>query len=128
MRTFTRYLLLQIPGWVLVGIVLYAAHAWAGLRPSLALLLLLAYVLKDFVLYPVLRRAYEGDEPAGPAALLGRTGEAIELLDPEGYVRVDGELWRARARVAPIRPGERIKVCGTGDGVLEVEPVPASRC
>jgi membrane protein implicated in regulation of membrane protease activity len=42
-----------------------------------------------------------------PLRLVGRVGSVERTLDPEGFVLVEGELWRARAR----------------DCVVEVEPL-----
>ena len=58
----------------------------------------------------------------GQEELVGQRGVVRQILDPTGLVFVHGELWRARARRDPIRPGETIRVEGVGDGlVLEVE-------
>jgi membrane protein implicated in regulation of membrane protease activity len=49
----------------------------------------------------------------GPEALIGAVGRVVEQCQPEGQVRVNGEVWRARceghARVDdPIRVIDRI--------------------
>ncbi len=124
MRTFHRYLLLQVPGWALAVVVLYLVHRWLGLPLWAAGLLLAADVVKDLVLYPWLRRAYE-DEYVPPAArLAGETAEVVEDLTPEGYVRVRGELWRARCGGGgePVASGGRVRVTGAQGAVLIVEP------
>jgi membrane-bound serine protease (ClpP class) len=44
-------------------------------------------------------------------------------LDPEGYVLLHGELWRARSEDGLIAAGEPVEVTGLGDGlVLDVRP------
>jgi membrane-bound serine protease (ClpP class) len=44
-------------------------------------------------------------------------------LDPEGYVLVHGELWRARSTDGPIPAGEPVEVTGLGaELVLDVRP------
>jgi membrane-bound serine protease (ClpP class) len=53
-----------------------------------------------------------------------------QTLDPEGFVFVNGELWRARSSNGPIHAGESVRVERVDDGlVLEVcqadEPVEA---
>jgi membrane protein implicated in regulation of membrane protease activity len=55
----------------------------------------------------------------GPETLIGARGEAVD----EELVRVDGELWQARAPAA-LSPGERVRVVGRHELVLEVEPDP----
>lgn len=97
MRTWQRYLLLQIPGWALAIACLWAAWRWLGLPSYLAVLFFLGFLLKDYLLYPFLRRAFESDAPSGTAALVGSVGVAQQDLAPVGFVRVNGELWQATA-------------------------------
>ncbi len=112
MTTFQRYWLIQVPGWLLAGAILYALHRWFGLPAWLAALLLAGDVAKDFLLYPFLRRAYETGGPSAMDRLVGATGIAREKLDPAGYAEIGGELWRATCAPAdnPIAAGSRIKV------------------
>jgi membrane-bound serine protease (ClpP class) len=53
----------------------------------------------------------------GPETLIGARGEAVGA----GLVRVDGELWQARAAAA-LSPGDLVRVVGRDALVLEVEP------
>jgi len=55
----------------------------------------------------------------GSAGLLGAPGSAETPLDPEGWVRVGGELWRARAS-DKVGPGEAIVVTGLSGLELQV--------
>jgi membrane-bound ClpP family serine protease len=59
-----------------------------------------------------------------PLRLAGRVGIVETPLAPEGFVMVDGELWRARLRVgASLGRERRVRVVGARDCVLEVEPL-----
>ena len=97
MTTRTRYFLLQLPSWFLAAVLLVALHTWAGLPLWVAAVAWVLYVAKDFALYPKLRRAYETEEPSGAAALVGQLAVVKQPLEPEGYVQISGELWRARS-------------------------------
>jgi len=57
----------------------------------------------------------------GKEALLGAEGEALAWQQEEGRVRVQGEIWRARA-AGPLAPGTRVKVVNREGLVLIVEP------
>ena len=66
----------------------------------------------------------------GADELANRVGVVRQTLDPEGFVFVNGELWRARAVNGHIPVGETVRVEHVDDGlVLEVaraeEPVAA---
>jgi membrane-bound serine protease (ClpP class) len=58
----------------------------------------------------------------GTDALVGVTGVAVGELVPEGQVRVNGEIWRARCEVG-CDAGATIVVRAVEGLTLEVEPV-----
>jgi membrane-bound serine protease (ClpP class) len=87
---------LQISPWTLVPLVLvFAAFTLALVR---------------LVVQAQMRRAKTGME-----GLVGQEGEAVTDLDPEGWVQVQGERWRARAEES-VRKGEAIQVV-SGNGL-----------
>lgn len=57
----------------------------------------------------------------GVENLIGAVGKAVEPLEPEGHVRVHGELWEARSPT-PIDRGARVQVVAVEDLTLEVRP------
>ncbi len=124
MSTFQRYLLFQIPGWILGAIILFVFREWIGIPLWGSVLLYALYVGKDFVLYPLLRVAYQPGPKTGPEQLIGESGTVKTALDPEGYVRVRGELWKARLAKGwpPIPQGARVRVESARRMVLIVSP------
>ena len=123
--TRRRYLLFQVPGWLVVGGALAAAMRWWELPAPWALAGFAAWLAKDAVLYPIVRRAYEPDgrAPHGP---IGGHGVAETAIDgEEGWVRVGPERWRARTApgAGPIAAGAAVRVRGLRGHVLEVEAV-----
>jgi membrane protein implicated in regulation of membrane protease activity len=119
--TLLRYWLFQLPGFLAVAALL-AALVWGwGLAPRLAALFLALWVLKDVVLYPFVRRAYEPRSGGGADALVGAVAVARERLDPEGYVRVGHELWRARVRGGAVEEGAPVRVLEVRGLTLVVE-------
>jgi membrane protein implicated in regulation of membrane protease activity len=107
-----RYLLFQIPGWILAAMLLGALHRWLDLPLEFAIGLFVLYVAKDFVIYPYVRKAYEPHNKTGAELLIGCVGLTKQRLDPEGYVQVKGELWRAVADPPgePIPPGQPVRI------------------
>src|SRR3954463_11351179 len=57
----------------------------------------------------------------GVEGLIGTSAEVIEACDPEGRVRLRGEIWRACCR-GRAEIGERVTVTGVEGLTLEVEP------
>lgn len=80
---------------VAAAVVEEAVNAWLGLRWSRR------------------RRSRIGAE-----AMVGMTAEVVERCDPEGWVKLDGELWRARAD-EPAERGDRVEVLAV-DGLTLV--------
>ncbi|MDQ6903903.1 MAG: nodulation protein NfeD [Bacteroidota bacterium] len=58
----------------------------------------------------------------GIAALIGKKGDAINLLSPTGMVKVNGEMWNATSLSGIIQPGDHIIVREIKNLTLLVEP------
>ncbi len=123
MSTLTRYLLLQVPGWLLAAAVVTGLYYWKGIPSWVAFSLFSLWVVKDLVMYPMLRTAYEPGVKTGSEQLVGAKGVAKEELAPHGYVRVRGELWRAEVEPSrsPISGGSPIRVLAAEGMTLIVE-------
>jgi membrane protein implicated in regulation of membrane protease activity len=111
-----RYLLFQTPGWVIAASVLGGLWYWEVFARWLAVLCFAAWVLKDLLLYPLSRIAYEADEKTGAQRLVGARGVARENLAPEGYVQIHGELWRGISC-----PTETVIAAGTEIEILDAQ-------
>jgi len=122
-RVLLRYALFQIPGqfMVLVGVVFAVDRGWFAWGWGAALFVF--WVIKDFALFPWLRSAYEPTDHDPRATLRAGVGRTREPLDPQGYVEIAGELWRAeRAPGSPrIAAGERVHVLEVRGLTLIVE-------
>ena len=64
-----------------------------------------------------LRRKPEG----GLADMLGMRGEVVRRLDPEGMIRIKGELWKAKSAGRKIESGVIVVVVGQKGLKLIVE-------
>jgi membrane-bound serine protease (ClpP class) len=70
-----------------------------------------------FVRWSKRRRAAVGAE-----TFVGRRAVVVRPLTPRGQVKLDGELWEARAE-DDVAPGEDVVVTAVDGLVLEVEPI-----
>ncbi len=122
-RVLAKYVLFQVPGAVLAGLALSAAVYWWDLSALIAIGLFALWLVKDAVLYPFLRIAYESGSGTASDRLAGATAIAKQPLDPEGYVHVCGELWRARLvdGSAPVPRGAALHVRSVDGLTLVVE-------
>jgi membrane-bound serine protease (ClpP class) len=70
-----------------------------------------------WIISPIIQRA----KLTGPEALIGKIGTAFTDLRPEGEVRVQGIVWRARSVSGDIQKGESVRVKSQENLVLIVE-------
>lgn len=122
-----RYLLFQLPGWIAAVAVLgfCVVRGWVSLGMAFGLFAL--WILKDLAFYPLVRKAYDPRDIDVQKKLIGLEGVAIEPLNPTGYVRVRGELWKARVESkegqgrASLESGAAIRVLDVDGMTLVVE-------
>jgi membrane protein implicated in regulation of membrane protease activity len=94
-----------------------AAALGAGV-PVQAAVFAIVSALSLVAVRPVIKRhrqsaAETGEAPFGIEAIEGSTGLVLEQVDTDrGLVKIDGELWSARAYDATqvIEPGQRVRV------------------
>ncbi|MCP4035687.1 MAG: hypothetical protein GY733_02020 [bacterium] len=95
-KTLRKYIVLQIPGALMVALLLLGLHYAGTVTGVMASLLMLGWVTKDAVMYRFVRAAYGPGPPHGTEALIGQRAVVVEALTPEGRVRVGAEHWSAR--------------------------------
>ena len=61
----------------------------------------------------------------GVQTMVGTLGEALTTLAPRGQVKIDGEIWEARAEQG-VRAGDTVRVTRVDGLTLEVEQAEAS--
>lgn len=107
-----------------VGALLMFPSTVPGFALSRPLIVAVTIVAAGFFLVALslLLRSRRRPVATGGEALLGAEGEAVSWGREEGRVRVEGEIWRARAAV-PLGAGVRVKVTGRHGLVLTVEPI-----
>ncbi|MEN8752624.1 MAG: NfeD family protein [Desulfobacterales bacterium] len=114
-KVVLRYALIQLPGTVLLVLVILLINRWWVTVPLwLGLGIVGLAVVKDLVLFPLLWRSYAGGDPDDSSSMIGRRGIVTGRLDPEGYIRVRGELWRAETveNDRPVEEGRSVAVVG----------------
>lgn len=123
MPTLARYTLLQIPGWIVTAAVLAIPWELGFLSFGVAATLFGLLVVKDAIVYPFVRRAYEPVANNRVEDLIGQIAEVRRDLAPEGYVWLRGELWRAKVDATGdwITAGDRVRVTRTRGLTLIVE-------
>lgn len=120
--------------WTGVGIVLTIVGSWfmfeplpgASMRPSwLALIAGIGGITLTFIVgMPSMVRTRFATPTIGREWMIGEQGVAVDAIDPEGVVEIDGARWRARTnRATPIVAGEALRVAAIDGITLDVEPL-----
>ncbi len=122
-RTVAKYILFQLPELSVVCVLAIGARSWVGLADWAAAGIIALWVIKDVVMFPFVRIAYQPSSGGGAASMVGARGVAQDALRPSGYVRISAELWRAELPqgAAPVEAGGRVRVAGVRGLTLVVD-------
>ncbi|MEA3232909.1 MAG: NfeD family protein, partial [Thermodesulfobacteriota bacterium] len=96
--------------------------SWQVLFPTLSLVSGFFVIAAGLVF-----RAQKSQPRTGSDGLIGEIGVVSQKIDPEGKVFVHGELWQASAKES-LNEGEKVRIVGVKDLVVEVEPISAEAC
>lgn len=109
-----KYGLLQLPGQAAFALMLVFLRQWLEIPAAVTWGLVGCWVGKDILMFPFLWRYYDPDYYSDRFKMTGRKGFTMTRLQPDGYVRVQAERWRAAAaeKNAPIEKGEPVLVVG----------------
>ena len=126
-RIVIRYVGLQLLGVAVVVICLILIRRWMPLPHWFDIAFLSFWIIKDMVLFPFVWRAYDWDRHGQNHAMVGLEGVVEDPLNPAGYIRIRGELWRAELmdQTASAGVGDRVKVLQARGLTLFVRPVTA---
>jgi membrane protein implicated in regulation of membrane protease activity len=120
--------LIQLPGWILLALLLVALHQWLAVPAWVGAAALVVWLVKDAALYPLVREAYRPNHEAASRRMIGARGVAAERIDPVGFVRLGAELWRARTESGRgvVEAGDTVEVREVEGLTLYVRRVAAS--
>jgi membrane-bound serine protease (ClpP class) len=92
-----------------------------AVNPWVAIAVSAAFGSITVFLVSLAMRARRMKSKLGPSSLVGCRATAMEPLNPEGHVVVEGEIWRAVSTV-PVPAGTPLRVVGLETYLLHVEP------
>ena len=91
-------------GWWVYGIII------------MALVAILSF--KFYVFYPQFRKPKTGKE-----GMIGLSGRVVDPLNPEGQVKIGGEIWKAKSIESRIDEGEEVEIMDMEGSELSVRKV-----
>jgi membrane protein implicated in regulation of membrane protease activity len=118
------YILLQIPGVLFLGIILFLAWEQAWISGLTAWTVMLVWLVKDIIFYRFYRKALSPSPQNVIAMLHGSRAVVKVALNPEGQVALRGEIWQAISLDGDIlEPGTEVVVESNRGLTLEVRKV-----
>ncbi|MBS3780088.1 MAG: NfeD family protein [Desulfovermiculus sp.] len=127
-RAVITYILLQLPGMLLLGLALLFVHAQFDLQAWAAWLIFFLWMAKDAILFFFLWPAYD-QQSRDMYSLAGHKAWAATDIGTQGRVRLHGQTWPAQAEnhSSPIQAGNWVEVIDRKGLVLIVRVVPSTR-
>ena len=117
-----------LKGAVLLLVILWLLPLWGINIPMWGLILaVVAFLIYEIVTFRLGRRALDKKPAIWSEAIVGCRGKATTPLIPDGYVKVNGELWRALSSDTSINEGDDIVVVELDRLTLRVAPFSGTR-
>jgi len=122
------YTVQAILGWMLEEVVLVAVVLW--LLPLLNIniplwglaILMVALAVYSYVMYRVGSPTFLMKPKVAAEAIIGNDGKVTKRLAPEGYVKVQGVLWKATCVESELEVGDDVVVVDINGLRLIVSP------
>ncbi len=115
-----KYTLLQLSELAVIVFVLVLVRHWINYPVWVVWLTIPLLIVKDVIMFQFTWRAYD---KANQNAMIGVEGTVTDKLSPSGYVRIQGELWRAIVidSGSVIEEGETVTVTNIDGLTLHVQ-------
>jgi membrane protein implicated in regulation of membrane protease activity len=122
------YTVQAILGWMLEEAILVAVVLW--LLPLLNIniplwglaILMVALAIYSYIMYRVGRSTFLMKPKVAAETIIGNDGKVTKRLAPEGYVKVQGVLWKATCVESELEVGDDVVVVGIDRLSLIVSP------
>ena len=106
--TIIRYTLFQLPELIVLIVALQLVAQWIDVSSIILYGILLAWIVKDIILFFYTWRAYI---PEKDDIMIGKRGITLERFIDTGYITINGEQWRALNKSeSPLKKGQEILV------------------
>jgi membrane protein implicated in regulation of membrane protease activity len=100
-----------IEGAILIVVMLFGLPRLGITIPlPLIIVLIAGWAIASIIIYRLVSRALGRKPAVGAEAISGSSGRVVKPLDPEGLIKVSGELWRARSSAGRRDTGKEVIV------------------
>ena len=122
------YTVQAIIGWVLEEAILVAVVLWLLPRFNVNIplwglgILMAALAVHSSIMYRIGRPTFLIKPKVAAENIIGNEGEVVKPIAPEGYVKVQGVLWKATCNESNLELGDEVVVVGIEGLRLIVSP------
>ena len=122
------YTLQAILGWIIEEVILVAAVLWLLPQFDVNLplwvlgILMAALAIYSYIMYRIGRSTFLIRPKVAAETVIGNGGKVTKRLAPEGYVKVQGVLWKATCVESELEVGDEVVVVGIEGLRLIVSP------
>jgi membrane-bound serine protease (ClpP class) len=122
------YTVQTILGWMLEESILVVVVLWLLPRFNVNLplwvlgILMVALAVYSSVMYRIGKMTFLMKPKVAAEAIIGNEGKVTKRLAPEGYVKVQGVLWKATCSESELEVGDEVLVVGIEGLRLLVRP------
>ncbi len=123
-RIVLRYSLFQLPAIIALILILIMLRMLLNIPMWSVWVSIIIWIVKDIILFPFVWRSYDKWNTGPTGSLIGLSGQVIERIAPSGYVKVNGEIWRAELESysSPVNIGETVEIVSSQGHTLIVKP------
>jgi membrane protein implicated in regulation of membrane protease activity len=101
---------------IFLGLWLFHVEiTWPLILIVIVMMIVFIFIMHKSVIPAIRRRIVVGAE-----AMVGKTGEVTESLNPTGMVKIKGEYWKATVTKGAIYKGEDVEVLEVDGLILKV--------
>jgi len=122
-KVILKYALLHLAELALLIGALIVLESFLDIATWLIISIIVLWIAKDVIMFTKVWRSYAFPDNDPMRQLIGLEAIAIMSLNPVGYVRARGELWKAEVRnpLYPAEKGDRTRVIDVKGTTLIVE-------
>lgn len=122
-KVILKYVFIHLAELALVVCALIVISQFISINKWITIIIISIWILKDIIIYFKVWRSYAFYDNNPIRELIGLETTVINGLNPAGYVRVKGELWKAEIRnpMYPSKKGDKTRVVDIRGMTLIVE-------
>ena len=122
-KVILKYALIHLVELALIVVAVIVVRHFISIPTWLTITILVLWILKDIAIFFKVWRSYAVYDSNPMRELIGLEATVMDGLNPVGYVRVKGELWKAEIRnpMYPAKRGDKTRVVDNKGMTLIVE-------